>query len=234
VADGATFCIQDNTNSAFEDTTNASVYGLGPSAVGNGGGGLGFNGIAPSVAFEMNVYTGSPGSVGIEFNTNGQEAQLAGSPPYGATPPVNISSFDPILVQLVYSNNVMGVTLSDGTLVFKTNYLCNIPATLGSFSGYVGFTGGDGSVASVQTVSGFQFVYTQAAPPAPTLGAVHSAPGTVIITWPSSTPSSYVLQQASSLTGTWSNVGTAPVIVGSEYQVTLTPGTTTFYRLMSP
>jgi hypothetical protein len=234
VADGATFCIQDNTNTAFEDTTNASVFGLGPSAVGGGGGALGYNGLTPSAAFEMNLYLSSPGGVGIEFATNGATGQTAGSPPYGATTPVNISSFDPILVQLVYSNNVLDVTLSDGKLVYKTNYFCDIPAVLGSSSAYIGFTGGDGSVASVQTVSGFQFIYTQPSPPAPVLGVAHGTPGSVVVSWPSSTSSSYVLQQASSLTGTWSNVGTAPVIVGSNYQVTLTPGTTTFYRLMSP
>ena len=183
----------------------------------------------------MNVYTGSLGGVGVGFATNGLTVDSTpANPPYGGTAPVNISSFDPILVQLDYSNNVLDVTLSDGHLVFKTNYVCNIPATLGVSSAYVGFTGASGGVGGLQTVTGFQFIYNLPSPSGPVLSVTHSAPGSVVISWPSSTSSSFVLQQAASLTGTWSNVGTAPVIVGSEYQVTLTPAGTTFYRLYMP
>jgi len=221
VADGITFVLEDTTNTAS---------GLGTNAIGGGGGDLGYNGIEPSVAFEMNVYTGSSGGVGIAFGTNGLTPDSTPAlPPYGPTAPVNISSFDPIFVQLIYSQNVMSVLLKDGQLSYKTNYYCNIPATLGSQSAYIGFTGGDGAVNSIQTITDFTFSYTTS--PILTLAKTGVA-GTVVVSWPVSVTTLLVLQEATSLNGTWSNVGTVPTVVGSENQVTLTPGTSTvFYRL---
>ncbi len=228
VADGVTFCIQDSTNTADEDPTNA-IYGVGPSAVGNGGGDLGYNDITPSVAFQMNVYTGSSGGVGISFATNGLTVDSTpANPPYGGTAPVNISSFDPILVQLYYSQGDLTVLLTDGKLAYKTNYFCDIPGTLGSSSAFVGFTGASGGVGGLQTVSDFQFSYTTD----PVLSVKPGVSGSVTISWPVSVTTLLELQESATLLGPWSNVGVSPIIVGSENQVTVTPGTSTaFFRL---
>jgi len=71
-------------------------------------------------------------------------------------------------------------------------------------------------------------------PSGPTITIVRGAAGSVIISWPTSASPSFVLQEATSLKGPWSPVGTAPVIVGSENEVTLTPVSTTFYKLLMP
>jgi hypothetical protein len=220
VADGVTFCMQDSTNAA---------YGLGPTAVGNGGGDLGYNGITPSVAFEMNVYVSANGGVGILLGTNGLTADSTPQlTPYGPTAPVNIGSFDPIYIQLYYSESVMRVYLSDGKLTYTTNYTCNVPATLGSDSAYIGFTAGDGAVNSYQTVSNFLFSYTTPA----ILSVARKSAGTVVVSWPVSVSTLFVLQEATVLNGTWSNVTQTPQVVNGENEVTLTPGTSTaYYRL---
>jgi hypothetical protein len=69
----------------------------------------------------------------------------------------------------------------------------------------------------------------------PVLSITLGAPGRVVVSWPVSVSSLFALQQTTALNGTWSNVGVAPTVVGSESQVALTPGTSTaFYRLILP
>ncbi len=234
VADGVTFCIQNSTNSAVDINTNGLVSPIYD--VGGGGGDLGYFGITPSVAFEMNVYTGANGGVGIEFGTNGLTADSTPQlTPYGPTAPVNIASFDPITVQITYSHKVVNIVLADGKLSYTTNYPCDIPATIGGPSGYVGFTGGDGGVNSIQTVSDFTFQSTIAAPSGPVLTIAKGSSGTLLVSWPAAGNSSFVLQQSAALNGTWTGVATTPVVVGSDYQATITAAATAqYYRLKSP
>jgi hypothetical protein len=59
--------------------------------------------------------------------------------------------------------------------------------------------------------------------------------GTFLIAWPSTTASSYVLQQSSSLTGPWANVTTTPMQANGNYQVSVTATAgAQFFRLLSP
>jgi hypothetical protein len=77
-------------------------------------------------------------------------------------------------------------------------------------------------------VSNFVFSYTTP----PILSLVAGTAGSVVITWPVSVSTLFVLQQTTALNGTWSNVTVPPVVVNSQNQVTLTPGTSAaFYRL---
>ncbi len=67
---------------------------------------------------------------------------------------------------------------------------------------------------------------------APVLSIAGGAQGTVVVSWPSSVSALYNLQQTAALNGRWVNVPGTPAIVGSQYQVTVTPGTgALFYRL---
>src|SRR5207248_1792344 len=90
-ADGATFTLQNS----------------GTGALGAGGGGLGYGGIANSVAFEMNIYGGNGGS-GIAVRAGG-----ATGTPYTSTLPVNFDSQNPILVTLSYNGGVLVANLKD-------------------------------------------------------------------------------------------------------------------------
>jgi hypothetical protein len=68
-ADGVTFCLQNDSR--------------GASALGAGGGGLGYAGITPSAALALNIY--SPNTPGFSFRTNGT---IPAS--YAPTTPVNL------------------------------------------------------------------------------------------------------------------------------------------------
>ena len=128
-ADGITFCMENDP--------------LGTNAVGGGGGALGYYGITNSAAFEMNLYTGSPGGTGIQFGAEGSAPPTANpTAPYSSAAPVYLSSGDPIYVQLYYSQGVLNVWLVDATAesVFVTNYDCDLPALVAGPSAYVGFS----------------------------------------------------------------------------------------------
>jgi hypothetical protein len=222
-ADGTTFCLQDSTNAAS---------GLGPSAVGADGGGLGYYGISNSVAFELNLNSGANGGSGIQFGTNGSTPDSANpTAPYFSPGVVDIAGGDPISVQLYYGENVLDVWLVDATAgtSFATSFsVPNLPAIVGGSSAFVGFTSGDGDTNSIQTVSNFVFSYTTP----PILSVTHRPPGSVVVSWPVSVSTLFGLQQSTTLQGPWTNLTASPVIVNSENQVALPLGAgTVFYRL---
>jgi hypothetical protein len=139
-ADGATFTIQNS----------------GTLALGLPGGGLGYSGITPSAAVQINIYL--PNTVGTSYNTNGLVVL-----PYTSTSPVNPASGDPINVTLVYDPvaGTLSESLQDATTpsqVYNTLYsVGDLSALLGDNNAYIGFTGGCGGLASTQTISNFQF-----------------------------------------------------------------------------
>jgi hypothetical protein len=216
-ADGVTFCVQDSP-----DTTNA---------VGGGGGDLGYGGITNSAALELNLYSGDHGGEGITFGTEGNvpdnDAALGD---FLSTAPVSLTSGDPINVQIYYNQNDVSVRLTDvvTTNTFTTSFSANLPDDVGSVA-YVGFTGGTGSVTSIQTISNFVFSYSE--PPVLSIKR-GAAAGSFVVSWPIGVASAFVLQESATLNGKWTNVSTAPQNVNLQNEVTLTPGTTaSFYRL---
>ena len=88
-ADGSAFIVQN--------------YATGSAALGGGGGGLGYFGISNSIALEMNLYT----VPGIAAGTNGNTYGVGGGAIYQLTGPVDITTGDPILVQLNFANGIL-------------------------------------------------------------------------------------------------------------------------------
>jgi hypothetical protein len=217
-ADGVTFCIQGNS----------------PTKVGGGGGSLGVSGITPSVEFEMNIYTGAAGGVGISWNTNG-----AIGPNSGGTNVVNINSGHPINVTIFYDPAITNVfvKLVDTTTngVLTTNYTgpnSDITNILGSTTAWVGFTGATGGSDAVQQISSFLYQSTAGA------AIVHGTPsgGNLPLIW---NVGGMLLQSSPTLgpSASWSPVSSTVTTNFANGQATTTvmPGTpTTFYRLVSP
>lgn len=217
-ADGVTFCLQNSP--------------AGTNALGGSGGNLGYTGITPSAAFEMNIFSGVPhGGIGIRVGTNGAIGDFSNDG-YHNTAPVNIGSGDSIYVRLYYQSGTMQVLLIDPSVPasYTTNFPINLPATVGNGSAYIGVTGSDGGVSSIQTVSNLLYSYTT--PPVVT-GIAQTAPGQVVVSWPVSVSTLFTLMQSSSLTGPWTPaVPVSSAVVGLQNQVTLTTGSgSTFYRL---
>ncbi|HEY5911908.1 MAG TPA: LamG-like jellyroll fold domain-containing protein [Verrucomicrobiae bacterium] len=210
-ADGAVFAIQNSP--------------MGHTALGGAGGGLGFAGITPSVGLEMNIY--GPNTVGIALRNNG----VTGGP-YTATPPVNLASGNPINFTINYDGTTASLTMTDTVAAtsFSGSFPVDIPSLVGGSTAFVGFTGASGGVASYQQISNFMFANEVTAQP--TLSVQRGAGNTVLLTWPASA-TGFILQQTSDLTsGNWSQTPGTPILVGGQYQLSVTTsGGPLFYRL---
>jgi Concanavalin A-like lectin/glucanases superfamily len=209
-ADGTAFVIQNQANPL--------------TALGGGGGSLGYSGITPSVALELNIY--NPNSIGMAFDANG----VIGPAPYASTAPCPITSGNPIDIGILYLNGQASINFTDEVTlaIFSTNVLANIPSILGTNVATIGFTGADGGVRSRQTVTNFVFI------PFTGLTAKTAAGGaSVTLSWPSSI-GGYVLQSNSNVNNSagWTTVG-APVIVVSGQNTVTVPASAgqVFYRL---
>jgi hypothetical protein len=219
-ADGATFMVQDSS--------------AGTNALGGGGGALAYYGIGNSAAFEMNLYTGSSGGTGIQFGTDGATPS---SPipqgPYTPTTPVSLTSGDPINVRLAYVGGVMHAKLTDattGATYNTTHTFGDLTSILGNASGYVGFSGATGGLAAIQAVSNFQFTYTT-----PPVLSLTTSNNNALVRWPVSVSSLFTLQQASVVTGPYTNIVSAPTVVNGTNQITVPViGKSQFFRLILP
>jgi fibronectin type 3 domain-containing protein len=127
-ADGFTFVLQANA----------------PTALGQGFGGLGYQGITNSVAVKFGTfqYPSDPSnsSTGLVLN---------GAAPRGGvtTGSVLLNSQNPKQIDLTYDGTTLTEKMTDTltNATFMTSYVVNIPQVLGGDLAYVGFTGSTGS-----------------------------------------------------------------------------------------
>ncbi len=141
-ADGVAFVMQN------------SLSGAG--AVGGNGSGLGYSGISPSAAVELDIF----GTSGTNYATGG----ATGS--YLNPSPVDLRSTHPIFVSLDYDGKTLKEVLRDTVNgnTFHTSFAVSIVSDAGGSTAFIGFTGGTGSGTSVQTISDFTFTNPLAAP----------------------------------------------------------------------
>lgn len=153
IADGITFTMQSN----------------GPTALGSSGGGLGYAGILNSVAVKFDT-----------FNNAGEGTDSTGIYTGGANPTVpaidltgtgiDLHSSDVFNAAINYDGANLNVTITDTSTLASASqsYSVDIPSIIGGTNGYVGFTGGTGSLTSVQEIQNFTFTSANPAPtPAP-------------------------------------------------------------------
>jgi hypothetical protein len=134
----------------------------GANAVGASGGGLGYTGIANSVAVKFDIWNlaSHRSSTGIYFDgeppdsTAGRARSI-----FMDTDPNNVINFNSghvFRIDLVYDSTalVLTETVTDTVTnaTFSTSYNVDIAAHLGSNVGYVGFGGGTGGETAVQDV----------------------------------------------------------------------------------
>jgi hypothetical protein len=126
----------------------------GAAAVGSGGGsGLGYQGITPSVALEINIDSIFTPPVGLGLGTNGVI-----DPNFIPTGAVDLRSAHPIEFTLTYDGTTLKTDLLD--LVAGTSYTRSFTVDLVGIIGpnaYVGFTGGAGLDTATQVFIDFSF-----------------------------------------------------------------------------
>jgi hypothetical protein len=207
---------------------NASAYESSPA-------------IYPSVALEFNLYNGatpfddSPNY--ISLNTNGYLGDT-GTGILDYTYPVLFNNGDPISVSLTYSNEIASLFMEDlsTTGTYSNSFPINIPAVLGSNLAYVGFTGGDGGVTSIQQVNDFTF--SNFVSPSVIILSAGKSGANLVLSWPN--VAGYQLQSIGNLAqstnpAAWQFVP-APVIMtnGTSEVLIPFPAQPQFYRLELP
>jgi hypothetical protein len=161
-----TYTQTSNTPNNGADGIALVWQNMGTTALGAGGGSLGFGGITSSAALGLNIYGGNSGS-GSQFN-NATSANngVATTPTPGG---VNIASGNPINVSVSYrqADGALTETMTDTvtnatfTRVWRG---VSIQGQVGSTTALIGFTGATGGVNAGQTVRNFQFTPGAAIP----------------------------------------------------------------------
>jgi autotransporter-associated beta strand protein len=151
-ADGVTFTLHNDLR--------------GPTAIGGGGGGLGYGAdaspalIAPSVAYEINIYNGhQQGSNFVNYTTN------PGTNNFIGTGGIAFQGGDPINVVLAYDPVAQTITETDTDTVNPALYvhvynvgdLTSSATGVGGTDAFIGITGATGGVSSTQTVTNFNY-----------------------------------------------------------------------------
>lgn len=136
----------------------------GVSALGDGGGALGYSGggaIVNSSAALYDIYNG-----GAANQTRLGNAQQGTAFTWqSSTAPVDLRSGVPVQVNIAYNSGVVTQTLTQGANSFTSSFFRNLPAVVNGSTAIVGFTGGTGGESAAQSLSNFTFTVGNAPPP---------------------------------------------------------------------
>ena len=162
--------VQQFTTSFDFQLTNASadgftftLQGLGPKALGGGGGNLGFGGLCTSgcAAVKFDLYSNEgegQDSTGLYLN---------GAPPTVpsidlASTGINLHSGNILRAQIAYDGTTLTVTILDTVTRASVtqSYTVDIPSVIGSPTAYVGFTGGSGGKGALQEILKWSYTVT--------------------------------------------------------------------------
>ena len=175
-------------SNAQADGFTFTIQNVGPTALGQYGGSLGYGpnqggagGIAKSVALKFDF-----------FNNSGEGTNSTGIYSNGALPTVPavdmtssgvlLSSGDSMGAHITYDGANLVLTVTDNVVnkVFTQTFPINIPATIGSNTGYLGFTGGTGGLTAGEKILSWTFASSNAAatqtPSFAPAGGVYSVP----------------------------------------------------------
>jgi fibronectin type 3 domain-containing protein len=233
-AAGITFTIQSEGATALGSSNGGLGYGLDPNSSGGPA-------IAPSVAVKFDVFNDAgQGTDSTGVYINGAPPGQVGSIDLSGTG-VDLDSGDPFSVSLISDGSTLQVLITDTTTnqyVIQT-YSINIPATIGSNTAFVGFTGSTSTSTAVQNITTWTYAATPNLPPfAPTnLAGVPTSGTAVSLSWTnnSSTETGFNIDRATDPGFTQNLVTlTAPASSGSTGSFAdsnLISGTTYYYRI---
>jgi hypothetical protein len=135
------------------------IQGVSPSAVGSSGGGLGYQGIAKSIAVKFDTYNDCGGgfdSTGLFFDSR---SLVQGCDPV-SDGNVDLSSGDPFQAHITYDGTYLALTLTDTVTLAKwgVSWLADIPHWVGGSTAYVGFTAGSGAQSSTAAIQAWKYL----------------------------------------------------------------------------
>ncbi len=162
-ADGMAFVLQNDPN--------------GTVSLGDAGGGLGYQGIADSLAVGLNLYNGH--TIGYGIFTGG-----TGTGTYSSVAPVVLNSGNPIDVTVSYDGTTLFLTLAEENTshTFTASQAIDLASVLGGSSVSLGFTGGTGTVTSTQQISDFSYAnYASSSAFANTIQLATGATATLLV-----------------------------------------------------
>jgi hypothetical protein len=225
---------------ANADGFTFTIQGVGPTALGASGSGLGYGGspsIAKSVAIKFDL-----------FSNAGESADSTGEYTNGASPTtpaidltstgVNLHSGDVFQVLMSYDGTTLTVTITD-TATHATasqSYTVNIPQVIGSGTAYVGFTGGTGGSSAVQNIRTWTFSPTASTLPA----APSNLTGSVIsgseidISWTNNANNATNVLIYRSDDGTnFAQIDSVSATLTTYHDLSLSPGHTYYYEVQA-
>ena len=135
-----------------------TIQGVGPTAVGYPGDGLGYEYIPASVAVIFDLYGNageSPDSTGLY--TDGASPTTADIDL--SSTGINLHSGDILNALLTYNRSTLTVVITDTVTNASAiqSYTVNIPSIVNSPTAYVGFTGGTGGLTAVQDILNWSY-----------------------------------------------------------------------------
>ena len=157
-------------SSANADGFTFTIQGVGASALGPAGGGLGYGpdtpggppGIAHSVAVKFDIYNNAgEGTDSTGLYTNGASPTVPASDMTNSG--VSLLSGDVFNVHATYDGTTLTMTITDATNSsqnFTASWPINIAGTVGSNTAYLGFTGGSGGTTAIQEILDWTYVTT--------------------------------------------------------------------------
>jgi fibronectin type 3 domain-containing protein len=244
-----------NTQFTFQLTAGANtadgftftIQGVGPTAIGSGGGGLGYGTdgttgtarIGSSVAIKFDLYNNAGEGVdSTGLYTNGADPTTAGSVDLTGSG-IDLHSGNPIRANLSYDGTTLTVLLTD-TVTNSTatqTYTVNIPSFVGGGgTAYVGFTGSDGGVTATQDITNWRFTSGTAIGAPSGLTAQALSASSVSLTWTNNTigQTGLILDRATDVNFTQNLVTQNLPASSSSFTDTATgisPGGTYYYRI---
>ncbi len=222
-----------NYSGALGGGLTFTIQGNSAAALGTAGAGLGYAGIANSVAikFDLSDDAGEgPNSTGLYTNgappTAGNSINLSGTG-------IDLHSGHLFNVAMSYDGATLVVTITDTVTQAQAtqSYTVNIPGLVGGSQAYVGFTGGTAAQSAIQSITNWTFT---PAPSAPT-GLQASANGIQVnLTWTNHDPNAtgVVIERKTGAAGAYAVIGTTSAPSANSFLDTTAAGNTTyFYRV---
>jgi hypothetical protein len=194
----------------------------GATALGGGGGNLGYQGIPTSVAIAFDIY---PNGSFTGIFTNGAAPQAENQ----TTLTLDFHNGNIFRARLVYDGTTLQVTITDtGSNTSQTqNYTIDIPSTIGGNTAHVGFTGATGGLNAIQDIRTWTF---STRPNAPTNLDAAGGPTCILLTWNASTGAQSYTVYRSTTGAPGSFTALASNVTSTSYSdCTATAGQTYFY-----